>query len=304
MNHDIELLQNFNIYEYIDHALSDFTLDIESRYSLWPSDASAIIKKDKYFTIEGGCHRAIFYRMKKVSKTNPITNYARWTHKLGKALETEHVDLLKRMGLFKANNVKFWLSELSMSGEIDIVIRHPEYDEKIILCECKSTYGYNAEKEIFGNKSIVGKPKLSHIMQLASYLYAFRDNPNIIGGKLLYFLRDNTKRKEYNVTLSEIDGQYIIFVNGKRLEEFTYNDVIDRFNILDKHFKNNSLPPRDYSILYTDEDMEIAFKMGKITEKAYTEFLSNPVKSNRKGDWQCSYCEWKDKCYSDNPEIT
>lgn len=305
MHHNYKLLNQFDLYDYIDHTFTlDSTLSTESRYGVWPSDSSVILTNSEgEKKVVGACHRAIWYRMNKVPETNPLGMYEHYVFELGKIIEKMHIDKTKISGLYKASNVKFWLEELKVSGEIDLVIRTPDNSDKIVLCELKTSFGYAAKKDVIGNSKNEGFPKYEAIMQLCTYLYAFRNNPNVIGGKILYFLRDDTAHRQYNVHLVEENGIYFIHVDGVRMTEFNFNDVMNRIKIFHSHYESKQLPPQDYSLIYSDDEMELAYKMGDITEKAYETFKAKPIKSNRAGDWRCVKCRWKNKCYSTDPHI-
>lgn len=298
------MLSSFKLYDYIDYIVAnDKRLSVGSRYSVWPTDCSVVATMNGYKKVVGSCHRAMYYRMKKVKATNPFSPYIQYVMELGKQIEYMHIEKIKQAGLYRVNNLKFWLEELQMSGEIDLVSGIPSDPDKIVIVELKTSYGYSAETEIIGNSKNAGAPKPAHIMQVASYLYAFRDNPKIIGGKILYFLRDNTKHREFNIHLEEKEGVWYIFIDGQMFMDFTYTEVMARFTTFHKMFEKGQLPDRDYSLVYTDEEMEVAYAIGDITEKAYTTFKAKPIPSNRKGDWLCNGCLFKDKCYSDNPGV-
>lgn len=305
MNHDYLVLSEFNLYNYIDHTFSlDSGLSTEGRYGVWPSDSSAILTANTgHKKVVGACHRAIWYRINKVPETNPIGMYENYVFELGKIIEKMHIDRAKISGLYKASNIKFWLNELKVSGEIDMIVRTPDNPDHIVFCELKTSFGYAAKKDVIGNSKNEGFPKYEAIMQLANYLYAFRDNPNVIGGKILYFLRDDTAHREFNVHLVQEKDIYYIHVDGIRMSEFTFNDVMNRINLFHKYIENNILPPRDYSLIYSDEEMETAYALGDITDKAYETFKAKPIKSNRSGDWRCAKCRWKNKCYSEEPDL-
>lgn len=303
MNHEYEKLSQFNLYDYIDYTFALEHIDPPFRYGVWPSDSSAVVTREGFKKVEGACHRNIFYRMKQEEVTNPTTLYNEWVWELGKTIEQRHIDRTKIAGLYKGSNVKFWLPELEMSGEIDLIVRMPDNPKEMIFCELKTSYGYNAEKEFIGNSKHKPYPKLEHIMQLSCYLYAFRDNDDVKGGKILYFLRDNTKRRQFDIHLIPENGDYIIYVDGERCEYFTFNDIKKRFEEYHRLFKSNTLPDRDYSLIYSEDELEVAYKIGEVTEKAYKELKEKP-KMERPGDWRCRFCNYKNKCYSDNPNIS
>ena len=55
-------------------------------------------------------------------------------------------------------------------------------------------------------------------------------------------------------------------------------------------------PPRDFELRYSDiERVEEDFKLGVMTKSRYEDYHRNELKPI--GDWQCSFCDWKDHCY-------
>ena len=122
-------------------------------------------------------------------------------------------------------------------------------------------------------------PRIEDLMQIAVYLYCVED---LEAFYLIYFARDNAYRTEFVITKENIP--------------INFWDIVKRWQELEKCLQGLTLPPRDYQIEYPQE----------VVEKLYTDYLEKtkakkPLslkawRSAHKGDWQCSYCQYKDIC--------
>jgi hypothetical protein len=312
-----EKLKTFRLWDVLDKTLSDGRFSGNRRVSLYPSEASVICKDpDTGKTyIEGGCHRKSIYRMLGFSKTNPPGPKGLYIFEFGKYLETMLIELTKKGFVYDNNSVKFWDKKLSVSGEIDIVVRHPEGG--IIFVEVKSSYGTYKERELFGawgkvdGKAVYtqGSPSTQNLLQIVTYLWNHKDMENLVGGKLIYILRDNMSRIEFDITIDEAEnGLHRVFIDGKPDNRFYVEDIIQRYEILRECAveagkkinagmpkENIDVPPRDYSLLFTDEEVEDKFQMGLLGKTKYNAFQKD--KNERPGDFQCGYCDYKDLCW-------
>ena len=325
-----EKLKSFRFWETLDKTISMNRFSGRRRESLYPSEASAIaIDPDtKKASVVGGCNRKVWYRLMGFQESNPNSLKSLYTFAFGNYIESFIQDLAKQAGIYNNSSVKFWDNSNYISGEMDLIVKHPvDPDGGFIFTEVKSTWGgairngYEAgkAKDLFDhpegrgkNKIMVkGIPKESNLLQLVTYLYTERDNPLLIGGKLVYLLRDNFSRTEFDVNLEydETVKKWKIMVNGEQEKRFYADDIYLRFAELrsivkaslaqmNSGTKREKLipPPRDFTMEYTNEEAKSLHESGDLSKAKFDNHMGGDDK--KAGDWQCSYCSFKDLCYS------
>jgi CRISPR/Cas system-associated exonuclease Cas4 (RecB family) len=306
-----KLLNSFKFWETLDNALVRDRFEGNRRISLYPSEASVVLIDPETNTasIAGGCHRKSFYRIFGFPEA-PNGIKAEFIFEFGRQIEDFIAELVKIAGIYDNRSVKFWDPKTMVSGEIDIIARHPDGGGKIFI-ECKSTYGYIKERELFGGRNETkGRPMIEHVLQLSTYLWNFKDDEDLVGGKLVYLLRDNMSRIEFDITLEpDATGRHRVVVDGVPDMRFYYENVIERFELLGNYVKNAvkelssgkakeelELPPRDYELVYTDDKIEAEYAAGRLSKSKYDDFKKKP--NERPGDWNCSYCGFKDICWT------
>jgi hypothetical protein len=200
------------------------------------------------------------------------------------------------MGILVANNIKFHEPKRNISGELDIVLREP--DGTLFLGEIKSFYNYNATKEICGNKTVVGKPKTSQLLQILIYVDLCQELNILQYGKLVYYARDSAARKEFDITIKlDNKGSKRPVVDGKMDYRFTLEDIYSRYALLDEYLATKTLPERDYDAIYDKEMIEKLYELGEIGETNYTKWSKKPS-TNPIGHWMCNptYCPYRSIC--------
>ncbi|MHA1286297.1 MAG: hypothetical protein ACTSPB_02715 [Candidatus Thorarchaeota archaeon] len=226
--------------------------------------------------------------------------------------------------------------QIDMSGEIDAILRMCEMDdygrvtsmnmEEAVAIEVKSTRGYFSEKGLMGkgNKMYpIGYPKLEHLMQTGMYLHTRKVVEDTYGVKIpyaviVYGLVDSCKTNQFRIELSnDYDGEILVKTmdgrpivpqtdpmeqlkdpNGKTnvpIGGLTIENILARYVESYEKLKADSPPDRDFSLRYSDEVFEELKKQGELTKTKMAAFEKNAT--NPVGDWQCSYCDWKDECY-------
>jgi hypothetical protein len=275
--------------------------------------------------------RKSFYRLIKMPESNPATAKSMYTFAFGTMIEKFISDLCKQAGIYDNTSVKFWDASSGVSGELDIVVKVPVGDSnKYIIVESKSTWGgqtvngyeAGAAKELFYHpegrgkerKFYEGKAKDANLLQTIIYLYNNREDEDLLGAKLIYMLRDNFARTEFDIVLVEEEktGKYRAMVNGKIDDRFYVEDIYERFKALARYYseakkalkdgkKANELeyPEREFSLTYSDELAEELFNEGKISKSKYEKHQ----KGYKAGDFQCSYCNYKSNCWNLNTQI-
>jgi len=234
MSHDYNKLSEVRIWDMIDYSMIRQRFGGSRRPGFYPSEASVIANTNGKRTVLGGCHRSSIWRLLQAPKTNPSGVKTQYIFGFGNMIEDFIRDKLKESGVFEASSVKFFHPKYKISGELDIVLRHP--DGGYIVTEVKSTYGY------YSSKTLSKGPKDDNLMQILTYLWVAKDNPScfagaseIVGGKLIYLLRDDFKKFEFDITMTEEDGKHFAVVNGVVDRRFTVEDIVTRYDTLMEH---------------------------------------------------------------------
>jgi hypothetical protein len=261
--------------------------------------ASSVIWTDSHDRrmVAGSCLRQSFLRSTGNIKGTTPSVHTMWIWELGKSVENILVEQYKQMGIWFANNLKFYNEEYNLSGEIDAVLKDP--DGNLFFAEIKSFYGYYAARQIIGGPRVgPGRPKTSQLLQTLVYLNEFKDT--FPYGKMIYYARDSEKRAEFDITLEEeVPGVTRPVINGVTDVRFTIEDIYARFKDLQHHIENNVLPEPDFKIKYSAEEIEAGFQYGDISKTAYEKWQKG---KGTVGDWQCRYCDFERICWNRNGE--
>jgi hypothetical protein len=262
--------------------------DDTRRNAHYPSQSSCVIKNEYGEEIVvGSCLRSLFWSHKGVKETNPMTARGHRICAVGKMVERAEVEQYKQLGIWRGNNIKFFDSEMGISGEIDCFVWN-EQDKRIQGIEIKSGYDYRFRSEVIGTASRSGKPKLEHLMQTMIYIHHFK-----FPFSILYFDRGNAARAEYEITLNS-DGTPNI--DGKKLNiGLSIPRCFSRFKELEGYVKDNTLPKRDFQLKYSKERIKFLRDSGRLTKEQSREFDATGETSA--GDWNCAYCNFRDFCY-------
>lgn len=259
----------------------------------YPSEASVTwIDSTGEKRCAGTCHRATYFRMSNVVPAARTTPYAQWIFALGKAVEEILVEQWKEMGIWVANNVEFYWDKYNIKGEIDCILVEPETNV-MYLTEIKSIYGYNASKEVIGNAKQIGKPKTSQMLQTLVYLYRFQDQ--FPYAKMVYYARDSADRTEFDLTLvKEGENKTRVAINGIIDPRFYVENILNRYEVIDQYVQMKQIPPNDYEAEWSEEKVERRFALGEVGKTTYEKWKKG---KDTIGDWQCSYCNFKELCW-------
>jgi len=234
--------------------------------SVWPSEASADRIDKTEGPIVGACHRKSFGRMVGWPITNQVDPIGAWRFVTGRSVEEHLTTLAKdtKPAIFAAAGVRHYVPDIYLPFELDLVVKDPD-THKGWLVECKTIYGYMANKQIIEE----GKPKLENIMQLCLYLLELKTGKRLkqvieaglldtksrnriqaaplefysqiddgpLGAKLVYISRDECARKEFDITIQEdFDGSNYPCIDGMMWKIFTVESIYERFKTLQNYW--------------------------------------------------------------------
>lgn len=326
----------FNLWQYLDNFMiqEDPIPDIRIA-NLYPSEAS-VEYVDSYGekVVLGGCMRQSWLRVKIMEnlartrdsrfhlpvgngevlvKPIPFSAKTLWVFAAGNKYEDMVKEKMLASGTLAAAHKRFHQNikyNYVLSGELDAIGRDPNTGDYFGV-EVKSIYGYNAEKEVIGSvgerrAGRKGKPKPQNVMQAAIYDYAWPELPYF---KLMYIMRDKVLKAEFDIVVDHDSGR--IYIDGEAIEEYTIFDVFTRFSNLALALHTSRLPARDYELRYSDEKMNKIVardQIAKTNKDKWTKYWDRTVEIAETGkgrglmrpelgDWQCSYCKFKEFCY-------
>jgi hypothetical protein len=251
--------------------------------------------------IYGACHRAEWYRVNGVSKTRVETPEGVRKRHWGDVIEAAEKELYKKLGIFVASQVGFYVPKYFLKGRIDCFVRNPDTwkgQDLVVLTipksgligvDVKSTWSYGSKGTIDCPPGVKPWPKWDHIIQMAVYHWNYRTFADY--WQIVYLARDNGSSRTHNVLTME-DGR--ISVNGE-IVPFTIDHVFHRLEELIPKLTAKEPPRRDFEIVWDKERLKAAADAGELS-KTDTEKVR---KGNKliKGDWQCVYCEWAKTCW-------
>jgi len=327
---------SISVWDVLDNCMVQPELVKDQRWvNLYPSEASAVIK-NKWGEEEviGTCQRKAWLRFKTMEQQNKDltsqrivlqindddlitmpteTKEARteWIFEEGRRIEKTILDVAVRAGVCVEGHRKFLIpigSKLFLSGELDGIFK---IQDQLIGVEIKSVSGYIAERDIFGTAAqrkngTKGAPKWQHLLQTAVYAWHYRKI--IPSFKILYFMRGSSIRTEFYVEAveNESTGDFDILVDGRSVG-LTIGNIVKRYEELGAKLESNTLPDREFDILYDDEKMNLLSKRNllnktnKIAWDKYWERVqdssSRQIKRPEDGDFECNFCPYKKLCY-------
>lgn len=287
---------DYSIKEAIQHEALRPRLTGDRRDANYPSAASIRLPNNR---VVGSCLRSTWYYRKRYPVVNKESIALKRRQELGEMVELKIVEGIKHAGIFENSQIKFYDTNYNISGAIDVAINVPG-ENVILLAEVKSYYGYYAGKQIEGTKYQKPMPKEQNLLQTMLYLYYFRDR--VPGAKLYYVARDSGAETEFNIgLLKQGDRNYaIVGEQGSAMDivpDYYVEAILERYSILNKFFEANTPPPREYKIKYNDEEMDRYAAAGEFGKIDTANWKKARVDTNRKGDFNCSYCAFKQTCY-------
>jgi hypothetical protein len=245
--------------------------------------------------VSGTCLRQSWYRLSGQFQSSGTSPYSEWIFALGKAVEEILVEQWKQMGIWVANNVKFYDKERNISGEVDVVLAEP--DGTLYGVEAKSFYGYMATRDLLGNKKIQGRPKTSQLLQTLVYVDLCKRLGIIEYFKMVYYARDSAGRTEFDIGLLQ-DGEHLRPTVDDVIDyRFTMEDIYDRYAELAEYVEKKEPPPQDFEKTWDHDKVKLRRDVGDVSKSAFEKWQRSPGKYPI-GDWQCRYCNYAGECWS------
>jgi len=254
----------------------------------------------------GRCARAHWFRHNGAVVTDPPTISSLRRMHYGKVIEQQEHKYADAAGLTIEHNMRMKIPlignniSIILAGEVDSILRDPITTEKFIY-ECKSFYGYESRKTLFGTNYVrkpntKGRPKLEHLLQVVQYLAMLSElNINDISYVYLFYVdRTDCHDASHIVELSEDkDNNAIPIVNNEPFLELNLKAILTRHMRLCSFMKDNKIPPRDSNYIWNDEKIRDLHESNQISSKAFREWQTHgkPI-----GDYQCRYCNYQHLC--------
>lgn len=239
---------------------------ITDALSTYIKDNASIRKPDGKYHPSGlfGCDRKTIYEVLGTPKTDTRDDRSFRILEMGQIVH----DFVQKAILTQYDEaydeIKLSIPDLNIVGSADLIVRVGDEWEVV---ELKTI---NSRAFQYGDT-----PKVEHVMQLQTYMYAIRSNgftvagvgptedvvfdaapfKDLTKGRLVYISKDDMKMAEYTIEYSEELAR----------------SIVDKVAKLDYHLKSNTLPER------------------------------LPEEKGKK-HWLCGYCEFKTKCWEVDSE--
>lgn len=293
---------NYDLMKATDEHLVRPRFQAERDRRFYPSEASVQMRDEHGdLVVHGGCLRASYFRLSGEFEGSPYDARTHWIFKQGDSVETMLVEQWKEMGVWVDNSVKFVDTENNISGELDAILAEPPTGQ-LYGVEVKSFYGYQAETQLFGNRKIKAFPKWSQLLQTLVYLNHFEDRLPFF--RMVYFARDSVKRRTFKIEFEHDGAVKYPKVEGEVVRSFSMDDVLARYRQLRTHVESNTVPPPDYELQYSATKIQDYHGKGKISDSKFNKWQSGKLKRHEHvGDWQCSYCRFKEVCWGGQQQL-
>ena len=222
MNENINFLNDIS-----DQIAEDFDKGKPRAEGHHASGCSAVIDGK----VEGACLRQTYFKMTNETQTNPTPDGSKLKILFGNLIHNSFQQALMKkypdMVCEKLHSLKLEGMDLPVVGSPDGF--SPSLNTGV---ELKSTYGagfYALEKE---------GAKIEHIMQCQCYIKL----TGIPVWQVVYIARDSAMRRKFDVVE----------------QPSLWKSMIERWKALEKHLKDKTVPPRDY----TDDTWHCSIKPG------------------------------------------
>ncbi len=277
--------------------------DDTTRFRVRPTQASIIVPLTPNYTLlAGSCNRASWFNNLDIPQTNPASPKGERRMDAGKAIEEqEHLYAANAPNMVTiGNNMALktpLIDDVKINGEVDRLMQ--DQDGNIAVVEIKSFYGYDARKEIFGSKDKLGRPKYQHLLQVLVYLYMLKQNAIDVKYALIHYIdRSDFEEDVYIITWDVEGDEAYPNINGVQNRNIKLSGIIARYTQLALAVKNRTIPPRDCEFVYSERKILELADNGIISKNKMKKYLAGEI---HPGDYQCSYCSWKNLCYGETP---
>jgi hypothetical protein len=292
------------------------------RYSFYPSGAS--IKTEN--GVLGSCHRQEYYSFFGYKRTGEIVPQWTLAARMGDSLHETVTQLLntyqKETEITVLRSEQgFYEPEHKISGRIDLLL-YDNASQEVFGCDIKTVGEWKCGQ-------VITEPSIDHILQCAVYLYVYqkqvpKDSKKIKEWIILYLARNETyktKRRQHG-SLFEYMWQFsIYFENGhvvcrsqnnvvKHYNDITIEGILSRYKELFEKVKTRTLPDREFEAQYSEETITGLYRSDKLPTKKMAEHVKKWLDKGapkgelklEHGDSACRFCDYRDKCYSKDPE--
>jgi len=291
-----------------------------------PSSASITVPSPAGGTeVIGACNREQWYQRKNFKKVEPRDTNWELAGVQGNYLHEMVTDLLRDYGIAMgiqqmAVESSIYEKIIKMSGRIDY-LGYDHTDDTVFGIEIKSVGSYKSSK-------CLPYPDPAHILQSMLYLdYYQRNIPKDQKRPEKWFiwyvargdswdLKNKSKQLspfiqlwDFHITLKEENNDKYAVVHTPRgvVEEknYTINGIWKRYDALNKADEQNIIPPRDFSISYSEEKLASLYKLGLIEYKKDKEPIAKWLARGAPkgelqvniGDAACKFCSYSSTCW-------
>ncbi len=255
----------------------------------------------------GACIRSSYMDIKRYPVSNPLGIYMKMTTEAGRIWESWVINQFKEIGIYVDHSVKLFDPTRFVSGELDILHYNPETDSYEVT-EVKQYNGsnYSAASSLTGSgKNMRPTPKDPNLLQVFTYLLMLRNtgNTSVNFVNLLYIDRSCgsfSNNVQFRVSLIEQLGSIHplveYFDNSGEVQSYvdyriTEEAVFEKNSMLDTFVESDMLPPRDYTLKYSDQEIIGMYSRKEISAFKYNKWVADST-INFIGDWQCVYCKY------------
>ena len=320
-----------------DKELKDIQDRSEARARIqnvaWPSESLATLPESIHV---GDCGRSMFYKILGVTPTNPMTVRSRHICDAGNLYEDYHIKKFKELGMYEDDQISIEFkipdgkNDVLVCGKMDVIISD---NGKLKAIEIKTVSAWKAPSTM-GDIRTQPLPATKNLMQVMLYLYYlnntekgqalgidevylmyinrsdnsifyYRVELDVLGYAVITAI-DQSGKKLYTLNLRDVPGYDELLASPEvassysaRLAELKIRvqDIFSRFDSVYTLATQKILPPNDYTLSYSPDELEKQFKCGRISKVKYNKATK---KGEQIGDFQCTYCAFFQKCLAES----
>lgn len=259
----------------------------------------------------------------KTKETEPDA-YVKYIWAQGNLYEDYLLENAKKSGVYIADQTQVYIPSHKVSGKIDIIVIDPS-TSKYRIVEAKSVYGFNANK-VLGSpaerkQGKLGIPKPNYLMQLGLYQWWYANKREEFGdGLIVCGARDTGRYAEFGLTVEnnpDTNEDHIYFYQNEpnpsqdKIDSgISIQNILSQYEYVQNCLDSGVIPERDFDLQYSDSKIETLYQRKALNKsetqryekrmKQIEEKKSRINKQLEKGDWQCSFCNYKNICYKND----